>query len=150
MKTTAWSFQGYHITEASFECPGPRDLTAFGVKSKNYKNRNNGLFSFDLGIEFEGEKTKGLLTAECVFRLESTLEIDEENVQFKQTIANMALLVIPYVRQTITALTNDSLKPIRLPTIDGLSLDAVGGTRYVRASPKKSETPSSEKPKEKE
>lgn len=129
-ETLPWSFAGYRLISANVKCDGSRVLKKFSFDASNF--RMEELFLFDLTLRITGSKMKGTLVFECAFSSPEEIKVDTESDDFHAMIANMSFLVIPYIRQTLTSLTNDSFKPIALPTISSIGFDPVEGQTYVR------------------
>ncbi len=126
-----WRFLGYHLIEASLACPDDRDLASFSLKSDRYEQHDHS-FSFDLTLSFKGKKTAGSFSYNCVYSVNEEIVVDPDSDQFQMMISNMSAIVLPYIRQTVMGLTNDSYIPIFLPTVDVRFLDPVGGSGFTR------------------
>lgn len=135
-----FEFLGYSLLDCKYhrDFDSGRPNKLFIIVS-NYGKQNNSIFNLqiDVRITFDND-------SESTFSYHSQFKINDEeafnniNEQYQNLgISNMFSIVFPYIRASISLMTNDSLQQILLPIINALKGDITKGVSFTSYTQKK-------------
>lgn len=119
-------FIGYHLKK----CDYSRDLGSRGLKKVEIKILNLSTmiekrtcrFEIHVLVTFLNDETSTFIYS-SLFRINDLEWYMKEVENTKQGLTQLFCVVFPYIRESISAITNDSIGSITLPTANVIGLD---------------------------
>jgi len=128
-----FDFLGFNVQSITFsqKLEERRHIQSFFVKAQNPKLEGS-LFSFSIVVRTEGKMLKGEFDYQTAFALNNPQLIEDAKKNQFDFIQDMFAVVFPFLRESVFAITNDSLGHIFLPVLNMRDINVLHGASFVR------------------
>lgn len=119
-------FVGYHLKKCSYI----RDIKSRGLKKIEIKLSNLVTIDVNKACRFEIQVSiiflddnKSTFVYSSLFKINDFEWYKQQVLNVKQGLTQLFCVVYPYIRQSISSITNDSIGSVILPTVNVIGLD---------------------------